>query len=249
MLLRRRLVLGLLLLLRRLVLRLRRLAWRLVLLLLRRRLILRLSTVVALIGHHALGRIHLIRTRLRLLVRCHPQLPLLRVLETAAVFSGDHNDPESWWDWADKEKQKEVVARFKRKLAPGKTDRTDPLSILVVNNMLLTGFDAPVEQVLYLDRKIIAHDLLQAIARVNRTCGSKKRGYVVDYIGVGRHLNTALQDYDNEDTKGALTNITVELPKLLDRRARAVAVLGYSVMHAWRYMSPNWKNMLLESRG
>jgi type I restriction enzyme R subunit len=164
--------------------------------------------------------------RLRLLVRCHPQLPLLRVLETAAVFSGDHNDPESWWDWADKEKQKEVVARFKRKLAPGKTDRTDPLSILVVNNMLLTGFDAPVEQVLYLDRKIIAHDLLQAIARVNRTCGSKKRGYVVDYIGVGRHLNTALQDYDNEDTKGALTNITVELPKLLDRRARAVAVFA-----------------------
>jgi len=75
-----------------------------------------------------------------------------------------------------------------------KTDKTDPLSILVVNNMLITGFDAPVEQVLYLDRKIVAHELLQAIARVNRTHGPKKCGYVVDYIGVARHLNEALQD-------------------------------------------------------
>lgn len=90
--------------------------------------------------------------------------------------------------------------------------------------MLLTGFDAPVEQVLYLDRKIVAHDLLQAIARVNRTCGPKKCGYVVDYIGVARHLNEALKDYDGEDTEGALIDISVELPKLLDRRARAVAV-------------------------
>jgi len=90
--------------------------------------------------------------------------------------------------------------------------------------MLLTGFDAPVEQVLYLDRKIVAHDLLQAIARVNRTSGQKKCGYVVDYIGVAQHLEDALKDYDGEDTAGALINISVELPKLLDRRARAVAV-------------------------
>ena len=91
-------------------------------------------------------------------------------------------------------------------------------------NMLLTGFDAPVEQVLYLDRKIVAHDLLQAIARVNRTSGQKKCGYVVDYIGVARHLNEALRDYDGEDIEGALIDISVELPKLLDRRARAVAI-------------------------
>jgi hypothetical protein len=78
------------------------------------------------------------------------------------------------------------------------------------------------QQVLYLDRKIVAHDLLQAIARVNRTCGPKKCGYVVDYIGVARHLNEALKDYDGEDTEGALIDISVELPKLLDRRARTV---------------------------
>src|SRR5207244_328984 len=142
----------------------------------------------------------------------------------AHVVSDNHNDPESWWDWADKDKQEESIKRFKRKFATAKTDKTDPLSILVVMNMLLTGFDAPVEQVLYLDRKIVAHDLLQAIARVNRTSGQKKCGYVVDYIGVARHLNEALRDYDGEDIEGALIDISVELPKLLDRRARAVAI-------------------------
>lgn len=145
-------------------------------------------------------------------------------LEVAVVFSGDHNDPESWWDWADKDKQADRIARFKRKLTASSSDKTDPLSILVVNNMLLTGFDAPVEQVLYLDRKIVAHDLLQAIARVNRTSGQKRCGYVVDDIGIARHLNQALQDHDEEDTTGALIDTAVELPTLLDRRARAVAV-------------------------
>ncbi len=160
----------------------------------------------------------------RFLLRAHPLLPELRALEIAAVFSGNHNGPEAWWNWSDKDRQNERIRRFKRRLAIEKTDKTDPLSILVVNNMLLTGFDAPVEQVLYLDRKIVAHDLLQAIARVNRTCGSKTCGYVVDYIGVARHLNEALKDYDGEDTEGTLLDIGMELPKLLDRRARAVAV-------------------------
>jgi type I restriction enzyme, R subunit len=162
--------------------------------------------------------------RTRWLVRTHPQLPNLRGLEIAAVFSGDHNDPEPWWEWADKDKQEELIKRFKRKFASAKTEKTDPLSILVVMNMLLTGFDAPVEQVLYLDRKIVAHDLMQAIARVNRTCGQKKCGYVVDYIGVARHLTEALSDYDGEDTEGAMIDISAELATLLDRRARAVAV-------------------------
>jgi type I restriction enzyme, R subunit len=160
----------------------------------------------------------------RFLVRTYPQLPKLQALEMAAVFSGDHNDPEAWWDWSNKDKQESNIKRFKRKFATAKTDKSDPLSILVVMNMLLTGFDAPVEQVMYLDRKIIAHDLLQAVARVNRTNGAKKCGYVVDYIGVSLHLTEALDDYDGEDTEGSLLDIDVELPKLLDRRARAVAV-------------------------
>src|SRR5207237_5801636 len=133
-------------------------------------------------------------------------------------------DTEPWRTWTDKARQADHIQRFKRQFSSEKTDMSDPLSVLVVMNMLLTGFDAPVEQVLYLDRKIVAHDLLQAIARVNRTSGQKKCGYVVDYIGVARHLNEALRDYDGEDIEGTLIDISVELPKLLDRRARAVAI-------------------------
>jgi type I restriction enzyme, R subunit len=160
----------------------------------------------------------------RFLVSIHSQIEKLRGLEIAAVFSGNHNDPEGWWEWSDKSKQEDRIKRFKRKLALAKTEKTDPLSILIVNNMLLTGFDAPVEQVLYLDRKIVAHDLLQAVARVNRTNGSKRCGYVVDYIGIARHLNEALKEYDGQDIQGAMIDIAVELPKLLDQCARAVAV-------------------------
>ncbi|MFG0243612.1 MAG: type I restriction endonuclease subunit R [Phycisphaerales bacterium JB054] len=158
------------------------------------------------------------------LVRAHPLLGMLRAMEVAVVISPDHNDPESWRDWSDKERQSEHTTRFKRRLADRRSERADPLSILVVNNMLITGFDAPIEQVMYLDRKIVAHDLLQAIARVNRTSGAKRCGYVVDYIGVARHLNDALKDYDGHDVDGVMIDIGVELPKLLDRRDRAVAV-------------------------
>jgi type I restriction enzyme, R subunit len=158
------------------------------------------------------------------LVRTHAYLPLIKALDVAVVISGDHNDPETWRDWSDKEKQDEYTKRFKRKLAVERTEKTDPLALMVVNNMLLTGFDAPVEQVMYLDRRVVAHDLLQAIARVNRTYGGKKCGYVVDYIGVARHLSDALKDYDGEDTLGSLIDINVQLPKLIDRRNRAVTV-------------------------
>lgn len=66
--------------------------------------------------------------------------------------------------------------------------------------MLLTGFDAPVEQVMYLDRVIRGHNLLQAIARVNRVGGEfKKKGIIVDYVGVGHHLKDALDIYDAEE--------------------------------------------------
>jgi hypothetical protein len=99
------------------------------------------------------------------LVQTYPLLPLIRALLIVTVISGDHNDTESWWDWSNKEKQEEYTWRFKRQLAVERTDKTDPLAMTVVNNRLLTGFDAPVEQVMYLDRKLVAHDPLQAIAR------------------------------------------------------------------------------------
>lgn len=160
----------------------------------------------------------------RFLIRTYPYLPMIRALEFAVVMSGSHNDPEAWKDWTDKDKQETHVECFKRRLAPEPTSKTDPLGLLIVTNMLLTGFDAPIEQVMYLDRKIVAHDLLQAIARVNRTCGRKPRGYIVDYIGVARHLNQALEEYDREDIAGTGLDIHTELPKLRDRHARVMAI-------------------------
>ena len=79
------------------------------------------------------------------------------------------------------------------------------IGILIVNNMLLTGFDAPVEQVMYLDKIIVAHGLLQAIARVNRVGGSAKdKGFVVDYVGVGHHLKKALDSYEEREQNEVL---------------------------------------------
>jgi len=89
-----------------------------------------------------------------------------------------------------------------------------PLSILIVKDMLLTGFDAPICQVMYLDRKPTDHTLLQAIARVNRTRAQKFSGYVVDYFGLTDHLAEALQVFSSTDVQGALQDLKDEIPKL-----------------------------------
>ena len=106
------------------------------------------------------------------------------------------------------------------------TDKTDPLAILIVKSMLLTGFDAPHAQVLYLDRLIQEAELLQAIARVNRTAPKKSYGLVVDYYGVAGQLTQALAAYtstDGEidpDVDGALRPLVAEIAKLDPQRER-----------------------------
>ena len=80
--------------------------------------------------------------------------------------------------------------------------------------MLLTGFDAPVEQVMYLDAPLREHTLLQAIARVNRTADGKDYGLVVDYWGVALFLEQALSIFSASDIQGALTPKTDVLPRL-----------------------------------
>jgi len=89
-----------------------------------------------------------------------------------------------------------ITSSFKLKFDEQKDDVTGEIGVLIVNNMLLTGFDAKIEQVMYLDRVLKAHNLLQAIARVNRVYDEGKSvGFVVDYIGVGNHLKEALDFY------------------------------------------------------
>lgn len=94
-----------------------------------------------------------------------------------------------------------------------------PVAFLIVMSMLLTGFDAPIEQVLYLDRPIRDVELLQAIARTNRPARHKEVGLVVDYAGISRHLDEALSAYDEADLDGYKEFlIAEELPRLRDRR-------------------------------
>ena len=71
------------------------------------------------------------------------------------------------------------------------------IAFLIVCDMLLTGFDAPVEQVMYIDKKLQEHSLLQAIARVNRVAKNKHRGFIVNYIGLANHLEEALKVYSS----------------------------------------------------
>ena len=97
------------------------------------------------------------------------------------------------------------------------------VAFLIVCDMLLTGFDAPVEQVMYIDKRLKEHNLLQAIARVNRVTTGKQRGFIVDYIGLANHLTTALSIYAEEaaeDIQNGLKNLLTELPILEERYQR-----------------------------
>jgi type I restriction enzyme R subunit len=80
--------------------------------------------------------------------------------------------------------------------------------ILIVCDKLLTGFDAPIESVMYLDKPLKDHTLLQAIARTNRVADARKRnGLIVDYIGVSNHLDVALASYRADDVQNAMRNL------------------------------------------
>lgn len=161
---------------------------------------------------------------LRAAVRAWRNLDLLKTIEFAPIISADNNDDAAWSKWTDSAKIEARIARFKRPLVGPDPKRSDPLAFLIVKSMLITGFDAPVEGVMYLDRPIREAELLQAIARVNRPEHGKGAGIVVDYYGVARHLKEALAAYSVEDIEGALRSLKDEIPKLRDRRDRCVGL-------------------------
>jgi len=125
------------------------------------------------------------------------------------VISGDHNDSEDLRKYTDNNEHKKIIKDFKeKKLSESKCH------FIIVKDMLLTGFDAPICQVMYLDRKIMDHSLLQAIARVNRPKEGKQRGFVVDYYGLASYLTSALDQFTQNDVQGALKELKDEIPKL-----------------------------------
>lgn len=142
--------------------------------------------------------------------------------ESKVIMSAGHNDEVHLQKHhLSKDEEKDVIARFKKPMSE------DKLSFLIVCDKLLTGFDAPIEQVMYLDKPIKEHNLLQAIARTNRTYDKKTYGLIVDYYGVSRFLEQALAIFNKEDVQGALQNIDTEIPRLQSRHRSAMRFFDY----------------------
>ena len=124
----------------------------------------------------------------------------LKKFQTDVVISGEHNDLPHLKKYTDQSKHERSIKSFKMAFGGEDEGVTGNMGILIVNEMLITGFDAPREQVMYLDRVITKHNLLQAIARVNRVADdTKDKGFVVDYVGVGHHLKKAIDVYDEKE--------------------------------------------------
>lgn len=132
----------------------------------------------------------------------------------AAVITAARKEARSW----------NAVENFCRPFDFKDPEKTlTGIAFLVVCDMLLTGFDAPVEQVMYIDKRLKEHNLLQAIARVNRVSRNKQRGFIVDYIGLANHLSEALAIYAEEDLRDlqlGLKDLLTELPILEERYRR-----------------------------
>jgi type I restriction enzyme R subunit len=95
--------------------------------------------------------------------------------------------------------------KTKKRLEKRFKDPSDELKLVIVRDMWLTGFDAPCVHTLYVDKPMKGHNLMQAIARVNRVFKDKQGGLVVDYIGIGNELKAAMKEYTNSNGRGRTT--------------------------------------------
>ena len=158
-------------------------------------------------------------------------------IEIKVIYSADNNDePYIKEHRTSKSEQDTILSRFKREI------EKDRLCMIIVKDMLLTGFDAKIEDVMYLDRPLKEHTLLQAIARVNRTYDkpykaleegkevektrTKAYGRVVDYFGITRHLEEALAIFDNADVGEPMENIDSLFKKMLDYKEAVMRIFA-----------------------
>ncbi|HEX5311118.1 type I restriction endonuclease subunit R [Aquabacterium sp.] len=122
-----------------------------------------------------------------------------------------------------KQVKKRLEARFK--------DVKDPLKLVIVRDMWLTGFDAPCCHTMYIDKPMKGHNLMQAIARVNRVFKNKPGGLVVDYIGIANELKAALKTYTDAQGKGDPTHNAAEALSVLLEKLDIVR----GMMHGFDY--------------
>lgn len=130
----------------------------------------------------------------------------------AVVMTSGNNDPEEWRDIiGNKAYKTELAKRFK--------DNNDTLKIAIVVDMWLTGFDVPSLATMYVYKPMSGHNLMQAIARVNRVFKNKEGGLVVDYVGIATALKRAMNDYTARDRKayGNPDISQIAYPKFLEK--------------------------------
>jgi len=113
------------------------------------------------------------------------------------IMTGSSSDPLEYQEHIrNKERRKKIGDRLK--------DPKDELKMIIVRDMLLTGFDAPCLSTLYVDKPMTGHNLMQAIARVNRVFKDKEGGLIVDYLGIAQDLKKALSVYRDSNGKGKI---------------------------------------------
>lgn len=130
----------------------------------------------------------------------------------AVVMTSGNNDPEEW---------RKIIGnkQYKDELAKKFKDNNSPLKIAIVVDMWLTGFDVPSLATMYVYKPMAGHNLMQAIARVNRVFEDKEGGLIVDYVGIAGALKRAMNDYTSRDKKnyGDTDVAKVAYPKFLEK--------------------------------
>ncbi|SCJ94901.1 Type-1 restriction enzyme R protein [uncultured Eubacterium sp.] len=132
--------------------------------------------------------------------------------KVAVVMTSGNNDPEEWRQViGNKHHKDELAKKFK--------NNNSPLKITIVVDMWLTGFDVPSLATMYVYKPMSGHNLMQAIARVNRVFRDKEGGLIVDYVGIATALKQAMNDYTSRDKKnyGDTDVAKVAYPKFLEK--------------------------------
>ena len=126
------------------------------------------------------------------------------------VMTGASSDPAEWQKFIGTKASRETLAKRMK-------DKNDELKLVIVRDMWLTGFDVPSMHTMYIDKPMQGHNLMQAIARVNRVFKEKQGGLIVDYIGIAENLKEALAQYTESDKKTTGVNTDVASQVLLEK--------------------------------
>jgi type I restriction enzyme R subunit len=133
---------------------------------------------------------------------------------STVVMHTQGSDPKEWRKYSrSRDEEEALLDRFR--------DESDPLQIVIVTARLLTGFDAPILQTMYLDKPIKDHNLLQAICRTNRPYPNKDHGLIVDYLGIFDDVAKALE-FDEKSVTAIITNLTEMREKVPELVANAL---------------------------